>query len=72
MKCGPESPGQEVKMADWKCKECGYTVNSDLPPEKCPSCKKKCEFVDISCYMLAVLQKCLKKGRLKMLFEEWG
>jgi len=22
--------------------------------------------------LLAVLQKCLKKGRLKMLFEEWG
>ena len=22
--------------------------------------------------VLAVLQKCLKKGRLKMLFEEWG
>jgi rubredoxin len=20
------------------------------PPETCPSCKKKCEFVDVSCY----------------------
>lgn len=51
MKYGPENPGQEVKMADWKCKECGYTVKSDLPPEECPTCKKKCEYVDISCYI---------------------
>ncbi len=38
-------------MADWKCKECGYTVQADKPPEECPACKKKCEFVDVSCYI---------------------
>jgi rubredoxin len=38
-------------MADWKCKECGYTLKAEVPPEVCPSCKKKCEFVDVSCYI---------------------
>lgn len=38
-------------MAQWKCKECGYTYTGDVPPEECPSCKKKCEFVDVSCYI---------------------
>ncbi len=38
-------------MADWKCKECGYTVQADKPPEECPGCKRKCEFVDVSCYI---------------------
>ena len=34
----------------WKCKECGYLMQEAQPPEQCPSCKKKCEFVDVSCY----------------------
>lgn len=38
-------------MAEWKCKDCGYNVQADVPPEECPSCKKKCEFVDVSCYI---------------------
>jgi len=38
-------------MTDWKCKECGYALQADAPPEKCPQCKKKCEFVDVSCYI---------------------
>jgi len=38
-------------MGDWKCKECGYNVKADTPPEKCPSCNKKCEFVDTTCYI---------------------
>jgi rubredoxin len=38
-------------MGEWKCKECGYTVKADTPPEECPFCKEKCEFVDISCYI---------------------
>lgn len=37
-------------MASWKCAKCGYTVDSDTPPEECPSCKEKCEFLDVSCY----------------------
>jgi len=38
-------------MAEWKCKECGYIVKEDIPPETCPMCKKKCEFVDTTCYI---------------------
>jgi rubredoxin len=37
-------------MNDWKCKNCGYELKAQKPPEECPSCKKKCEFMDISCY----------------------
>ncbi len=38
-------------MANWKCKECGYTLEQETPPDECPSCKEKCEFVDTTCYI---------------------
>ncbi len=38
-------------MPVWKCSECGYTIDKDVPPTECPSCKKKCEFIDVSCYI---------------------
>jgi rubrerythrin len=34
----------------WKCSNCGYTVNIQSPPNECPSCKTKCEFVNVTCY----------------------
>ena len=35
----------------WKCVKCGYTFTATPPPPtNCPSCKEKCEFVDVSCY----------------------
>jgi rubredoxin len=37
-------------MASWKCANCGYTFEADAPPNQCPSCKEKCEFLDNSCY----------------------
>ena len=37
-------------MASWKCSNCGYTFEAVAPPNQCPSCKEKCEFVDNSCY----------------------
>ena len=37
-------------MSIWKCTKCGYTLTAEKPPETCPSCKAKCEFVDITCY----------------------
>ncbi|MFW6142846.1 MAG: rubredoxin-like domain-containing protein [Desulfovermiculus sp.] len=37
-------------MTIWKCSECGHTLDQAVPPETCPSCKKKCGFVDASCY----------------------
>ena len=38
-------------MSDWKCSKCGYTLKAEKPPEECPSCKEKCAFVDVSCYI---------------------
>jgi len=38
-------------MGEWKCSNCGYTLSADKPPEQCPSCKEKCEFMDVSCYI---------------------
>jgi rubredoxin len=37
-------------MTSFKCTHCGYTMQAESPPEQCPSCKAKCEFVDNSCY----------------------
>ena len=34
----------------WKCNNCGYTFDIETPPDECPSCKKKCTFVDATCY----------------------
>ncbi len=35
----------------WKCTKCGYTLKALQPPEECPDCKEKCEFVNITCYV---------------------
>lgn len=45
-------------MAEWKCSKCGYSLTADKPPEKCPQCKEKCEFLDVSCY----IPECGKTG----------
>lgn len=37
-------------MVSWICSQCGYNKEADTPPEKCPSCKSECSFVDNSCY----------------------
>lgn len=41
---------EEIIMPSWKCKNCGYALEANKPPEECPSCKQKCEFMDNSCY----------------------
>ncbi|HYA86243.1 MAG TPA: hypothetical protein VEI57_04135 [Nitrospirota bacterium] len=38
-------------MVVWKCNKCGNTVTMDIPPDLCPSCKKKCEYLDVTCYI---------------------
>lgn len=38
-------------MPVWKCDHCGNTVDSATPPEVCPACKEKCEFVNVTCYI---------------------
>jgi rubredoxin len=34
----------------WQCGECGHTLEAAEPPETCPSCNRKCEFRNITCY----------------------
>jgi len=34
----------------WKCSNCGNTVVEIKPPEVCPACKQKCEFLNVTCY----------------------
>ncbi|MCX7822042.1 MAG: hypothetical protein N2260_01200 [Syntrophobacterales bacterium] len=38
-------------MTNWKCNKCGHLIQATTPPDVCPSCKEKCEFVDVSCYI---------------------
>lgn len=38
-------------MAVWKCNKCGNTLTETPPPETCPSCKEKCGYVDVTCYI---------------------
>ncbi len=38
-------------MAIWKCNNCGNTVDVFSLPAISPSCEKKCEFVDVSCFI---------------------
>jgi rubredoxin len=38
-------------MAVWKCVACGNTVTAEVPPELCPGCSGKCEYVDVTCYI---------------------
>lgn len=35
----------------WKCSNCGYTLQAEVPPQQCPSCGQTCDFVDASCYI---------------------
>ncbi|MFX1520572.1 MAG: rubredoxin-like domain-containing protein [Promethearchaeota archaeon] len=39
-------------MPFWKCENCGYTFQADMPPEDsiCPNCKEKCTFKNVTCY----------------------
>ena len=37
-------------MTIFMCTECKYTMDADVPPDKCPSCGIVCTFVDASCY----------------------
>ena len=40
----------EVQKSWWSCSECSYMLQATTPPEVCPSCHKKCLFVDATCY----------------------
>jgi rubredoxin len=47
-----------IMMPSWKCSNCGYTFEAESYPDQCPSCGKKCEFVDNTCYT----PDCAEKG----------
>ncbi|NLN38484.1 MAG: hypothetical protein GX155_02705, partial [Smithella sp.] len=34
----------------WKCSNCGNTIVQTAPPQTCPACKQKCEFINVTCY----------------------
>jgi rubredoxin len=39
-------------MTEWKCNNCGYVTSSEAPPgDTCPSCKEKCTWLNITCYI---------------------
>jgi len=38
-------------MTGWKCSDCGYLVEAPEPPERCPSCNHRCEFLNVTCYI---------------------
>ena len=42
---------QRESQTSWKCSDCGLIVQAEKPPEICPSCKGRCEFIDVSCYL---------------------
>ena len=37
-------------MHKFRCVGCGYTLEAEAPPEECPFCHEKCDFVDDACY----------------------
>jgi rubrerythrin len=41
---------QTIPENTWKCSNCGNTIVEIKPPEVCPSCKQKCEFLNVTCY----------------------
>lgn len=37
-------------MTQWECSKCRYIMEAQMPPDKCPSCKADCTFIDVTCY----------------------
>jgi len=37
-------------MTHWMCTSCGYYLQSDMLPERCPSCRQESPFNDVTCY----------------------
>ena len=35
----------------WRCGNCGYRLEADVPPEQCPGCRQGCEFIDDNPYV---------------------
>lgn len=37
-------------MTHWMCVNCGYYLQGNEPPKKCPGCNQVCIFNDVTCY----------------------
>lgn len=37
-------------MAHWMCTTCGYHLQTQAPPNKCPGCEQTCVFANVTCY----------------------
>jgi len=37
-------------MTHWMCSYCGYYLQANLPPERCPGCSQVCIFNNVTCY----------------------
>jgi rubredoxin len=35
----------------WKCKKCGFLITAVKPPEACPECGERCDFINVTCYL---------------------
>lgn len=46
----PTKKTTEMPVSTWKCSNCGNTVEALAPPQTCPVCSKKCEFLNVTCY----------------------
>ncbi|MBF0476152.1 MAG: hypothetical protein HQK57_05460 [Deltaproteobacteria bacterium] len=40
-----------MEKVSWKCSKCGYLLEEEKPPETCPACQEKCEFLNVTCYI---------------------
>jgi rubrerythrin len=56
--CGYTSSGKFVgdicpncALTYWKCAACGFLITANNPPDVCPECGKKCEFINVTCYI---------------------
>ena len=41
---------REFAQTNWRCSKCGYRITGGQPPEICPGCNERCEFLNITCY----------------------
>jgi len=40
----------QCHLTYWRCHHCQYTITAAKPPDECPSCRRKTDFLNITCY----------------------
>jgi rubredoxin len=43
-------PDDKTGQPYWQCRSCGHAMQAAEPPDVCPSCARKCEFTNVTCY----------------------